>query len=284
MPTRPVATSRTRRRYDVALNAPGAELRLPTMPTFRWSWRIVSGLLTAFLAFAVYSVWTLPMFRVSTAQITGLERVDERDVNLVLGLGDTPVFVLEPAVMRRNLLDAFPELSSAAVEVRWPNAVSVTVKERSPVLAWMVGDQTVWVDAQGMSFPVRGADAGMLESSSSLVVVEAQGAPPVPFGFADVAPEVSAWTRPLMSTDLVSAILLLRGFAPQGVTLLYDPAHGLGWRDPQGWQVYFGPDGKDMGQRLQVYQAMVARLKAEDIQPALVSVEYLHAPFYRMDQ
>ena len=231
------------------------------------------------------------MFQVSAAEISGLQRISERDVNLVLGLANTPMFLLQPDVTQKNLLEAFPEFSSASVQVVWPNTVKVSVIERVPVLAWTAGGQTVWVDAQGMSFPVRGEG-----DAASLVVVEADGAPPAPFngvslsdaltlaGTADLSSEVSAWTRPLMSVDLVSAVLLLRGFAPAGIPLLYDAEHGLGWRDPQGWQVYFGPDGSDMGQRLQVYQAMVAKLTEEQITPALVSVEHLHAPFYRLDQ
>lgn len=134
----------------------------------------------------------------------------------------------------------------------------------------------MWVDAQGMSFPVRGEG-----DAASLVVVEASGPPPAPA--SDVSPEASAWAKPFMSVDLVSAVLLVHGFAPQGVTLIYDLEHGLGWEDPQGWQVYFGPDGSDMGQRLQVYQAIVSELTAQQITPALISVEHLHAPFYRME-
>jgi hypothetical protein len=285
MPTRPMAASRTRRQYNVSLGSPGAELRLPTVPTVRWSWRMASGLLVLVLLGTLYALWSLPVFRVSSAQISGLRRISERDVNLVLGLADTPMFLLQPDVMQKNLIEAFPEFSSAEVQLTWPNSISVTVIERVPVLAWTAGGQTVWVDAQGMSFPVRGEGDG-----SSLVGVEAQGAPPAPSGApslsenVDLAPEASAWSRPLMSIDLVSAILLLRGFAPPDVTLLYDPEHGLGWRDPQGWQVYFGPDGSDMGERLQVYQAMVAELNEQQIFPALISVEHLHAPFYRMDQ
>lgn len=291
MPTRPMATSRTRRRYDVSLGSPGAELRLPTVPTMRWSWRFVSGGLVLALLGALYALWTMPTFRVSAAQINGLQRISERDVNLVLGLTDTPMFVLQPDVMQKNLIEAFPEFSSAEVQLIWPNTVSVSVIERVPVLAWTAGGQTVWVDAQGMSFPVRGEG-----DAASLVVVEAEGAPPAPTGgaaasgtasFAELAvvsPQASAWSHPLMSADLVSAVLLLRGFAPAGVTLLYDTEHGLGWSDPQGWQVYFGPDGTEMGQRLQVYQAMVAELNSQQIAPVLISVEHLHAPFYRMDQ
>lgn len=281
MPTRPIGPARTRRRYDVSLGSPGAELRLPAVPTFRLSWRLVSGLVMLGLVAALYFLWTMPTFRVSAAEISGLRRVSERDVNLVLGVVDTPIFILQADVMEKNLLAAFPELSRATVQLAWPNKVFVAVTERVPVLAWTAGGQTVWVDAQGMSFPVRGESSeSPLGDAASLVAVEADGPPPAPSG--DFSAEVSAWSHPFMSVDLVSAVLLVHGFAPQGVTLLYDLEHGLGWRDPQGWQVYFGTDGSDMGQRLQVYQALVAELAAQQIAPALISVEHLHAPFYRM--
>lgn len=282
MPTRPISGSRTRRMYEVSLGSPGAELRLPAMPSVRFSWRWLSGLLVLGLAAALYFAWTMPTFRVSAAEISGLRRISERDVNLVLGLSNTPIFLLETDVMQKNLLDAFPELAGAFIQLAWPNKVIVTVTERVPVLAWTAGGQVVWVDAQGMSFPVRGeGNESPLGDATSLVVVEASGPPPAPA--SDVSPETSAWLKPFMSVDLVSAVLLVHGFAPQGVTLIYDLEHGLGWEDPQGWQVYFGTDGSDMGQRLQVYQAIVSELTAQQITPALISVEHLHAPFYRME-
>jgi cell division protein FtsQ len=269
--------------YEVSLGSPGAELRLPAMPSVRFSWRWISGLVLLGLVAALYYVWTMPTFRVSAAEISGLRRINERDVNLVLGLGDTPIFVLQAGVMQKNLLAAFPELASASVQLAWPNKVTVTVMERVPVLAWTAGGQVVWVDAQGMSFPVRGEGSESPPGeATSLVTVEASGPPSAPA--SDISPEASAWTKPFMSVNLVSAVLLVHGFAPPDVTLIYDLEHGLGWEDPQGWQVYFGTDGSDMGQRLQVYQALVAELNAQQITPALISVEHLHAPFYRMDQ
>jgi cell division protein FtsQ len=279
MPTRPIAPTRTRRRYDVSLSTPGSELRLPAVPTLRWNWRMFSGLLTLLLLGWLYAFWSMPIFRISAVQITGLQRISERDVKLVLGLTNTPMFILQPEVMQRNLLEAFPEFSNARVELVWPNGVMVSVIERVPVLAWTVGGQRVWVDAQGMSFPARGEG-----DAPALVVIEAQDAPPAPAGAVDLPEDTNPWFRPFMSPDLVSAILILRGFAPESVPLLYDAAHGLGWLDPNGWRVYFGPDGSDMGQRLQVYQAIVSKLNENQMTPALISVEYLHAPFYRMDQ
>jgi hypothetical protein len=58
----------------------------------------------------------------------------------------------------------------------------------------------------------------------------------------------------------------------------------LGWNDPNGWEVFFGSQGNDMNQKLAVYKSLVERLQSEGIQPALISVEYIHAPYYRMER
>ncbi len=46
--------------YNVSLNAPGAEMRLPALPRFGLSWRLASFILLAFLAGALYYLWTAP--------------------------------------------------------------------------------------------------------------------------------------------------------------------------------------------------------------------------------
>ncbi|MFQ5616748.1 MAG: cell division protein FtsQ/DivIB [Anaerolineales bacterium] len=272
-PTHQRTHSRTRRRYDVALGVPGAELRLPALPSVRVSWRLASGLMVVLLLGLLYNFQNAPRFRVNGVQATGLERLSDREVSLVLGLTDTPVFLLDPAQMQRDLLEAFPEFSSASVWVDWPNVVNVAVEERQPVLVWKSAGKTVWVDAEGIAFPQRG-------KSAPAALVEAAGIPPAP------SPEGDDPLAPhrMMTAELVSAILAVSELAPEETILLYDPKRGLGWKDPQGWQVYFGPDGVDMEQKLKVYRALVTRLLEEDIYPALISVEYLHAPYYRLDQ
>ena len=69
---------------------------------------------------------------------------------------------------------------------------------------------------------------------------------------------------------------------PEGANLVYDARYGLGWQDPLGWQVYFGHSGDDMQTKLNVYLSMVEHLLNRNIQPAIISVEYPSAPFYRM--
>jgi hypothetical protein len=72
--------------------------------------------------------------------------------------------------------------------------------------------------------------------------------------------------------------------APENTSLLYSNRHGLGWKDSRGWQAYFGTDIQDMDAKLKVYKALVQELRSEDIQPVMISVEHLHAPFYRLEQ
>jgi len=87
-----------------------------------------------------------------------------------------------------------------------------------------------------------------------------------------------------LSPELVSSILALGSKMPVDTLLVYDSEHGLGWNDPLGWEVFFGPEDNDMDMKLVVYQALVERLQSEGIQPALISVEFVHAPYYRMER
>jgi len=71
--------------------------------------------------------------------------------------------------------------------------------------------------------------------------------------------------------------------APQDTRLVFDKEHGLGWKDTQGWDVFFG-DIQDIDLKLRIYQALVKQLAKEKVNPVLISVEYVHTPYYRLEQ
>jgi hypothetical protein len=87
-----------------------------------------------------------------------------------------------------------------------------------------------------------------------------------------------------LSPKLVSAIVALGAKMPADTLLVYDSEHGLGWNDPNGWEVFFGQEDQDMDMNLSVYETLVDHLQSEGIQPELISVEYVHAPYYRMER
>ena len=50
---------------------------------------------------------------------------------------------------------------------------------------------------------------------------------------------------------------------------------------PRGWSVYFGQNSQDIEMKKKVYQAMLDTFTKQGIQPTLISVAYVDAPFYK---
>lgn len=295
---------KARRRYDVAMGLEGAEMRLPSLPRIAVGYRLLSFVMVAALGYLLYWLWTTPKYQVSTIQVTGLERLGQADVQAVLDITGKPVFTLAPGQLEEKLQSAFPEFSAASIQVDLPAAVTITVTERTPVLAWLQNGRTELVDAEGIAFPLRqNAQVG------EIPVVEASGDPPgaAKIQSASISPEAAAkdsvlsllslemeetdasadegpvtGARQFMSSEMVTAVLALAEQAPEGTPILYDPQRGLGWKDRRGWQAYFG-EMDNIAIKVRVYKAIVKKLKAEDVIPVLISVEHLHAPYYRLE-
>jgi hypothetical protein len=238
---------------------------------------------------SLFLIWKAPVFQVIKVEAKGLQRLTVSDLNTVMGTLGKSVFTINPALLDESLHQAFPELSKISIKIGLPANVKVVVTEREPVISWIQDGSETWVDAEGISFPPRGTPANLL------VRVEGHGTPPsitpaatqenmqnLPEG----TPAAASITTPTLrlSADMVSAILALGAKMPADTLLVYDSVHGLGWNDPQGWEVFFGAEDQDMEMKLTVYQALVERLKNEGIQPALISVEYVHAPYYRIER
>jgi hypothetical protein len=254
----------------MSLNVPGAEVRLPALPVIHLNWRLASGMIVALLAALLFHWWSSPTYQVESAEIIGIERITSADVNLVMGIVGASIFTVDPQQVVEDLARAFPDFKSVSIEVGLPAKVIVTVEERQPVLAWQQGGKLMWVDEEGEAFPARG-------EAEALVTVEAQDAPPG---------TESDLVRNTVKYDphWIQAFESLATKAPQGTALIYSAERGMGWNDPQGWQVFFGADLSDLEMKLLVYDAMVKRLQADGITPALISVEFVHAPYYRTER
>ena len=287
--------SQPRRRYDVALAVPGAELQLPSLPMMKVGWRAVSGLLAVMMVACLFVLWKLPTFQVSAVEAEGLQRLSVADLNAVMDVLGNSVFSLDPPALEQALSLYFPELADISVRVGLPAQVAVSATERQPVLAWYQESREVWVDAEGVAFVPRGnpgelvrvQGSGVTPEAIAGVVVPASSSLPdgsiyVPAVRLDVTGEQKEPAR--LAADLVQAILTLGSQVPAETQLVYDSHFGLGWEDPLGWEVFFGRQTSDMAQRLVVYQGVVDYLTSHGLQPELVSVEYIHAPYYRMER
>ncbi len=288
-----------RRRYDVALGTTGAEIRLPAVAVPKVGWRVVSFLLLAVLGFAFYWLWTSPQFTVTEDRVTvdGLLRVERSSLLQKSGFLNQPVFTLDPEALEENLPESIPALESIKVSVSLSGAVAMEVSERVPVLTWDQQniDQISWVDQEGKLYPAIG-------SSEGLIYVQANAAPPIPVevkvqetlakeAATQAAIEESAGEPMdqktddmLLTPDLIDGILALSKYLPAGTTLFYDGDHGFGWQDPETeGMVYFGKQLDQVALRYSIYQEIANMFENKDRKPVLVSVEYLHAPFYRLE-
>jgi cell division septal protein FtsQ len=272
-PLRPRKRKKARRRFDVSLNMPGAEMRLPAIPQVHISWRVISGLIVVALSFLVYHLWNSPTYHVGAARITGLRRLSPRDVNTVLDISGQPVFTIDPEALKKRLETTFPEFAGVEVQVGLPNSVTISVDERQPILAWHQDNRTLLVDSEGFAFPIRGKDDALPP-----IVVEAINAPTT--GQQEV---LENGEMQFMPVEMVSALVSMNAMKPRDTPLVFSQDHGLGWRDSGGWEVYFG-DVRSMDVKLRVYKAIVEHLRDEGLRAVLISVEHVHNPYYRLAQ
>lgn len=270
--SRPILVAKPRR-FNIALGLPEFHLQKPKfiMPRMRANLRFASILVALLLSVSIYLAFSLPYFYVPSATVLGNNHISKEEITTVLGVVGQSIFTVQPDELESRLRLNYPEMLSADVKVYLPNHVYVTVSERVPVILWQKGDGYTWVDAEGVAFRPRGLQAGLVP----VVAVDE----PQP-GIASTDDPLSP--PPYMQKELVNAIVALSPLLPAGQTMTFDSTHGLGWKDPRGWQVYFGTTANDMPLKIRVYQSLVDSLMARSVFPEYINVMYPEAPYYRM--
>jgi len=272
-----------RRKVYMQLDTPGAEIRLPSIPNIQFGWRLASLILAAAMLFVVYAMREMPTFSVSELKLQGATRFSAEEIANRLDIIDSSIVEVIPAEVEQAILAEFSDIKSAEVDISLPAMVTVRIEERIPAVMWIEEDgQQSWIDQDGYMFPVKG-------EATLPVPVQAFSDPPSPPAEVVISDETQEALEqtvmtPQVNPDFVNAILSLRDAVPEGAVLRYDAEYGLGWQDPQGWLVYFGSSTDQFDVRLAQYNVIIQELQAKNIQPALISLEFLHAPFYRLEQ
>jgi cell division protein FtsQ len=269
-PTTRSSKTKTRNGYGIAFSLGRTKIHAPTLNIPQLGPRWVSAGLTLLLGFMLLTMLTASPFAVKGADVIGNQRIGAVEINAVLGMIGKPIFEAVPAKIEANLHTAYPDLASVKVNVGFLNRITVDVIERMPVLAWYQNGVVTWIDAHGVAFTPRGDVQGLIQ-------VAATGAP------ANVPLDTTLpiYAQKFITPEMVQAISTLASDVPAGMPMTFDPVYGMGWQDPRGWSVYFGQNAKDISLKTNIYQAIVDTLTKQGIQPTLISVEYLNAPFYK---
>ena len=287
--------NRQNRKVNVPLKGKGAELQLPAFPHVRFGWRLISGAVCLLSLAVIISFIGLSTFEVSAINLEGAQRLSGQAILSQTDLLGKAVIALKPDEIEQQVIDKFPNLKSAEVSVGLPASVNIKVTERQPVILWQQEGASFWIDQEGVMFPVIG------EADIQATVIASSNPPAAPIAEEEIPSEESDETTPEEQVEplftffeepvyprttpaFVEGTLAMINYVPEGSTLAYDSEFGLGWQDPQGWLVYFGRDINNIELKLAEYQTVVAALQKDGIIPALISLEFLHAPFYRLEQ
>ena len=280
----PVVTRKKHTTY-VPLKKKGAELQIPAMPNIQLGWRLISGAVFL-LSFAVLiSFTTLSTFKISTVNLKGAQRLSPEMLLSRVDLVGTSIIKVVPSEVQTSVEEGFPVIKSARVSISLPAGVTIQVEERDPLILWEQENTSYWIDAEGVMFPIFG------EAEIAQTVIATSNPPEAPEVFTpevdDETGEIShllEFREPRTTPEFVEAVLSLKEVIPEDTALQYDPQFGLGWQDPNGWLVYFGQDTNNLEVKLAEYQTIMAALEKENIIPTMISLEFLHAPYYRLEQ
>ena len=278
--------NRKKNKVRVPLKAKGAELQLPAFPQLNLGWRLISGAIFVISLFVVISFSSLSAFEVSAINLKGSQRLTTDAILSQVHVIGLPIIEVQPEQLTTQLTQNFPSLTSVSISTGLPASVTIRVAEREPLILWQQDNSSYWIDSEGVMFPIRG------EAEVSLSVVANSDPPEASTKAADteiedinepMIPMVDEPTFPRTTPEFVQGVLSISDYVPEGSYLKYDPQFGLGWQDPNGWLVYFGKDITNIDIKLAEYQMIIAEMKRENISPALISLEFLHAPFYRLE-
>ena len=262
-PRRRPVQRRARRRYEVAVpNRLGAGVQLPAVPVIRPGPRLLSALLLAVVLLGAWQLTTVPQFKVGEAEVTQTLMLPDQLIRSLIGVDGRSVFLADPQAIRARL-ESQPEIARAQATVKWPNRVVVGIEERHPIVEWNDAGRIWWISPEGIGYLAHGAWPGLIKMSTRTPLLAITLDPLAPV----VAPEI------LRAAGVLSSQL------PPEVVLIYHQDHGLGFEDGRGWKVYFGIEG-DLVLKYRLYERIAEALQAQGIQPALVSVEDLGAPYY----
>ena len=261
---------------------------------FKPGWRLLSFVLVVALAYCVLTAFRSPEYRISTVEISGLQRLSAEEVLGSLNIVGDHIFAVQPEEIANTIAASYPELRDIQVNVSLPAKVTISAVERQPMFTWQMKDRVMWVDTEGYLIPARGSAAEMLTIDADALPLYQVDEDLREFGSTKIIQDKSinkpgqseltffAQTKHIDSNLLV-AVLQLNAWMPEENTLLYQNQRGLGWADTRGWDVYVGQKLESINDKMVMYETIVRNLEEQGINPSMVSVEFLNAPYYRVD-
>ncbi|MBN2046473.1 MAG: hypothetical protein JW750_01420 [Anaerolineaceae bacterium] len=285
------------RRISVPLNKNGAEIQLPALPVIELSSRTLS-LILVMITLLMLIFFSTKQFKIDQLEYSGIESALAADIQGVLNLDGKSIFSVNPNQVKTLMNNAFPELSDVRIQIGFPASVKISGRQRVPIMRWVVDQRVYLIDDQNLIYPTHAHDT----AHDDLLAVQANVMPPVSRQARqnqNLLNEIIEYTRDpkeylkdhpdqqvrknTYTTDqeTIEALQLILPYVPPEAQITYSDQHGFGWIDPGGWIVYFGIDLENIKMKILIYNAILNELDAQRVHPSMISVEYIHTPYYR---
>ena len=209
--------------------------------------------------------FTSDVFYVRSIQVRGNDHITREEVFAYSDIADYHMFWLDPERIRQSVLRS-PTIADITIELGWPpKLITIIVQERQPAIVWSDAGKESWIDVQGRVMQARAEMPNLLHVD--LISDDYTGPKPGPEDFTG---------------DMVLGALRLQEILPEGEHLSFHPAHGLGWTNELGWQVWMGSDSAAvMSEKVKMYNVLVENILSRAIPIAELNIANPDAPFYR---
>ena len=236
----------------------------------------LGALAMAALGFALFS----PSFSIGQVTVKGTSNAALAQSIQHMGMQGQNIFLIDLAAFTSRV-DALPPVASASIEKIWPNALSVNVVERQPVLLWQTPRATYSVDGHGVVIGLASETAG---AGNLMTVVDVRG--------KEATQRVQPGTQ-LNAADIAFArqvFAKLAGVAGISTFMLrYDAASGQSSgigsfivQSSQGWIAYLGSanDTNPLDNRLVELRQILSVAQQRQLTLATIDLRYGLRPVF----
>jgi cell division septal protein FtsQ len=235
-------TSRQHRQEQARPLAVRADSHKTTRSRPQLSWlRVMAGVLLIGMIALMAFLFADDSFYVKTAAIRGLRLTTAEEIYRQADIDQYSIFwIVDREVAQR--IETLPYVKRATIRTALPNQVRIEIEEREPVVVWNIGDQTYWVDNEGITMPVAS------KALDLPVLWDLDGS--------------TTTANDQLDRQLIASVRQVKEQAPEVTDFGYDRINGLQFRFPGGTFVYLGhPEGmaKRVASLLVLHQSLASQ-------------------------
>ena len=227
--------------------------RLPSLPkielkpipreTWRaWRPKFVTLGLCVILAVGLYEFFMDDHFFIERVDTAGLNILTPQEIAQASRVMSYNIFFVEPSQVERAV-SRMPEVKSARAMLGIPNSILIEVQERVPEIVWFKGNDTYWVDADGIAMRARSPRVDLPSVRDFDPNPVQTGKRVTPAAFETVRAVRTNWEQAPKNFD-------------------WTLTNGLSAIDARGWKIIFG-DAIDIELKIVKLRALQARLLAQ---------------------